>query len=306
MYLIDSAVKQEALNFATLLNLLKCTEYKLEPKFRKFSNFVDATIPLIDERLLEMSTKFFEVSEERMQREYMVANRAFSTLRPGDEILKRGSPDYPFLLANTPQAPRFLYIRGKKFLLHETKTVAIAGSRKASENAISNAGLLTKVLCRNGFAIISGLAKGVDAAAHKEALQCGGNTIAVIGTHLNGYYPAENKDIQKEIEKEGLVVSQFSPATKTERWSFPMRDGIISGLSIASIIMEAHEKSGSLILADYVLKQGRTLMFPANIVKQKKLNWPQEYIKKGAVAVSRPSDVLKILSKAKGEKNEEY
>lgn len=296
MFLFDTKDKIEALNFATLMNVLDVTEQRLDPLFSEFSEHVDVTIRLNDEAVIDDYSKYFHVDKSKIIREFSVAERAFSQLHKTDEIIKRGSQDYPPLLAETDQAPRFLYLRGRKSLLFEKRTVALVGSRQASDKAKENTARLTDRLGDNGITIVSGLAKGIDVTAHRQALEKGYNTIAVIGTNLNQYYPAENKEVQLMIEKKGLVVSQFSPANKTQRWFFPMRNGVMSGLSLATVIMEAGETSGALKQADFALKQGREVLIPQSALNLKSISWPAKYVQKGAKVVRTPKDVLIILA----------
>ena len=296
MFSIDSKVKQEALNYATLMNVLKITENKLEPEFDEFGKQFLVDTPIDEKEMSKQYAEWFKVREDLLLKEYQKAKKAFLSLRETDEVLKRGSQDYPPMLAKTEQAPRFLYIRGKKSLLYETRTVALVGSRQASEMAKYNTKRLAEALGRNGITVVSGLAKGIDVSAHIAALDSGYNTIAVIGTNLNQYYPTENKGVQQEIEEKGLVVSQFSPASKTERWFFPLRNGVMSGLSLATVIMEAGETSGALKQADFALKQGRQILIPESALKIESITWPAKYISKGATLVSNPLDVLKALT----------
>lgn len=296
MFLIDTKTKQEALNFATLMNVMDYTENRLEPFFVELGKKIELDIPLILPAICKTCAEFFQVNEEAIKRQYALSEKAFASLRPTDEIIKRGSIDYPPLLAKTEQAPRFLYIRGKKSLLHEKRTVALVGSRNASERAKENTVRLAKYLGKNGITVVSGLAKGIDITAHVAALQHGYNTIAVIGTNLNQYYPLENKEVQMEIEKRGLVVSQFSPASKTQRWFFPLRNGVMSGLSLATVIMEAGETSGALKQADFALKQGRQIMIPESALRMESITWPAKYVERGAMVVNNPMDVIKILA----------
>ena len=296
MFSIDTKTKQEALNFAALMNALNYTEHKLEPIFNEFGKIERLDRALEDNVICKKYSDFFKVDAQVLKKEYYSAYKAFTSLYATDEIIKRGSPDYPPLLAKTEQAPRFLYIRGKKSLLYEKRTVALVGSRQASENAKVNTKRLAEALGKNGITIVSGLAKGIDVTAHTEALRCGFNTIAVIGTNLNQYYPSENKNIQLEIEKKGLVVSQFSPAAKTERWFFPLRNGVMSGLSLATIIMEAGETSGALKQADFAFKQGRQIIIPESVLNIPTITWPQKYVRNGAAVVKSPIDVLKVLA----------
>ena len=298
MFQLDSKVKIEALNFATLMNALDITEQRLDPLFTSFSENNDITVCLNDKKIIDSYVSFFNIEKERLIKEFYNAEREFSKLRKTDEIIKRGSQDYPPLLAQTEQAPRFLYIRGKKALLFEKRTVALVGSRQASENAKNNTRRLTVKLGDNGITIVSGLAKGIDVTAHQEALKNGYNTIAVIGTNLNQYYPIENKAVQLEIERKGLVVSQFSPANKTQRWFFPLRNGVMSGLSLATVIIEAGETSGALKQADFALKQGRLVLIPKSALDIKTISWPARYVDKGAKTVTYPKDVLELLAES--------
>lgn len=297
MFLIDDRVKQEALNFASLMNILKISEQKLDPVFEKFSQEVDVTVPMIDKDMIIEYSVFFDIPDlERMKRMYAFARGKFSQLRADDEIIKRGSIEYPPLLSATQQAPRFLYVRGRIELLQERRTVSLIGARQASDEAKLNTKRVAKTLGRNGITVVSGLAKGIDVTAHKSALDKNYNTIAVIGTNLNQYYPPENKEVQLEIEKRGLVVSQFFPATKTERWFFPLRNGVMSGLSLATVIMEAGETSGALKQADFAIKQGRQVLIPVKALEISTLTWPKRYMEKGAQTVATPKEILQKLA----------
>ncbi|MCD8249375.1 MAG: DNA-protecting protein DprA, partial [Lachnospiraceae bacterium] len=290
MFEIDTKEKQEALNYATLMNVLDYTEHKLEPLFEEFAKRVNVDVPISNPKVCDEYARFFNVETSILTEEYQNAYKAFTLLRRTDEIIKRGSQDYPALLAQTDQAPRFLYIRGKKSLLHEKRTVAVVGSREASEKAKENTTRLVKALGKNGITVVSGLAKGIDVTAHRAALDSGYNTISVIGTNLNQYYPRENEAVQREIEKRGLIISQFSPASKTQRWFFPLRNGVMSGISLATVIMEAGETSGALKQADFALKQGRQILIPATALEMKQITWPARYVQRGAHVVKTPID----------------
>lgn len=296
MFEFDTKVKREALNYATLMNALNYTEHNLEPLFVEFCQNVKADIPIEDPSVCKKYAEFFNIDKESLLMEYQKAYNAFLALKETDEIIKRGSMDYPPLLMKTEQAPRFLYIRGKKSLLYENRTVALVGSRQASETAKDNTWKLAEALGKNGITVVSGLAKGIDVTAHNAALRNGYNTIAVIGTNLNQYYPYENKEVQLEIERRGLVVSQFSPASKTQRWFFPLRNGVMSGLSLATVIMEAGETSGALKQADFALKQRRQILIPESALNIPQITWPAKYKQRGAQVFNNPTDVLRILA----------
>ena len=294
MFRIDTPTKQEAVNLSSVMVALSCSERKVKGRFEELSKILDTSEPLVD-RLDEWSS-FFGIVPERLYDSYTASKSAFECLEKDDEIIRIGSPEYPSLLARTEEAPRFLYVRGNKSLLLDDRTVALVGSREASPEGIHNTERVASMLGRNGLIIVSGLAKGIDVTAHRVALENGYKTIAVIGTNLNQYYPMENKKIQKRIEKDGLVISQFSPALKTERWFFPLRNGVMSGLSSATVIMEAGETSGSLKQADFALKQGRLVLFPQSILNNTSITWPQHLMKRGAVVVKTPKEIIERLS----------
>lgn len=295
VFTIDNKTKQEALNFATLMELLKKTESTVEPIFEDVGNFVDLTLAMDIPTVLNEYSIQLKITSEKILAEYNRSKIAFSTLRSTDAIISRDSELYPSQLLSTSQAPRFLYLRGNISLLNETRIVALVGSRKATEHAQTKTRKLAKMLGENGITVISGLAKGIDINAHQATLENGFNTIAVIGTHLNQYYPIDNKPVQEEIEKRGLIISQFSPASQTQRWHFPMRNGVMSGLSLATVIIEAGETSGALKQADYALKQKRLVLIPQSALDNSAITWPKKYVARGAKVVQTSLDIIKEL-----------
>ncbi len=294
MFTIDTPTKQEALNFATLMHALGVAEKKLIPDFERFSMERDVSVSIPSD--LDVWSSFFNIPSEKLSSSYAYAKAQFEKLHEDDGIIKIHDPNYPKLLAATEEAPRFLYLRGDRSLLYDGRTVALVGSRQASDEAKRNTERVASTLGKNGIIIVSGLAKGIDVTAHMTALQNNFNTIAVIGTNLNQYYPNENKDVQLEIERKGLVISQFPPSMKTERWFFPLRNGVMSGISLATVIMEAGETSGALKQATFALKQGRVVLIPQNVVDKPTLSWPKKYIQRGAYAVRTPKEIIERLS----------
>ena len=194
-----------------------------------------------------------------------------------------------------PAAPPYLFLKGNVLLLNE-KSVSVVGSRDASKEAMEKTEILVKALVKRNIVVNAGLAKGIDTITHQTALKNNGRTIAVIGTPINQYYPKENKKLQLTIEKHGLVVSQFPPCNKVYKWNFPTRNATMSGISIATIIMEAGEKSGALRQADHCLKQGRDILIPYSLL-QSSLLWPSKYIKKGVHTFKNIKEVLELLNK---------
>ena len=235
------------------------------------------------------------VSETDFYHTYLRVKESFKTL-PEDVILvKKGDEINSKLLAVIPTAPPYLFLKGNVHLLNE-KSVSVVGSRNASREAMEKTEILVKALVKRNIVVNAGLAKGIDTITHQAALKNNGRTISVIGTPINQYYPKENKKLQLAIEKHGLVVSQFPPCNKVYKWNFPLRNATMSGISIATIIMEAREKSGALRQADHCLKQGRDILIPYSLL-QSSLLWPSKYIKKGAHTFKNIKEVLELLNK---------
>jgi DNA processing protein len=215
-------------------------------------------------------------------------------------ILINGTFDYPAKLRDAKDPIEVLYYSGNLDHLF-TKSVAIVGTRKASEEGIKRAAKLTKILVSDGFTIVSGLAEGIDTAAHKTALENKGKTIAVIGTPLNEYYPKQNSELQNQIANEQLLVSQvpfhrYSEQTwKGNRLFFPERNKTMSALTAATIIVEASDTSGTLIQATAAIDQGRKL-FILDSCFDKGLKWPEKFVSLGAIRVKEYEDIKNNLS----------
>lgn len=227
---------------------------------------------------------------------YLNVKNSFAKLTDDVILVKKGDKVYSKLLAETKDAPPFLFLKGNVHLLDE-KSVCVVGSRNASNESMKKTERIVKSLIKRNIVVNAGLAKGIDTATHRSALENGGRTIAVIGTPINQYYPKENKELQKEIEEKGLVVSQFPPCNSVNRWNFPTRNATMSGISLATIIMEAGETSGALKQADYALKQGRDVLIPQSAVDNPSIMWPKKYVAKGAHAFRTLKEALEILNK---------
>ena len=198
-----------------------------------------------------------------------------------------------------PAAPPFLFLKGNVRLLNE-KSVSVVGSRDASREAMEKTEILVKALVKRNIVVNAGFAKGIDTITHQAALKNNGRTIAVIGTPINQYYPKENKKLQLTIEKHGLVISQFPPCNKVYKWNFPLRNATMSGISIATIIMEAGVKSGTLRQANHCIKQGRDILIPYSLL-QSSLLWPRKFIQNGAHTFKNIKEVLELLNKLEGD-----
>ena len=167
--------------------------------------------------------------------------------------------DYPERLRNIHDPPWVLYMKGNERLLHQRRALAVVGARKPSEYGRKAIAAILPGLVDKGYVIVSGLASGIDACAHQTAMYHKGSTIAVLGGGLHQIYPKENTSLALKMMKEQLVLSETPPMQRAEPWMFPMRNRIISGLSDGVFIVEAKERSGSLITALQALEQGREI-----------------------------------------------
>ncbi|MCB5288510.1 MAG: DNA-protecting protein DprA [Candidatus Cloacimonetes bacterium] len=214
--------------------------------------------------------------------------------------LVKESKDYPQRLLSLSVQLEILYYKGDISLLN-MPSVAIVGSRKASERGLSAAGFIASRLVGDGYAIVSGLAEGIDRAAHLAAIRAGGKTIAVIGTPLNESYPPSNSALQKSIEKKYLLVSQipFVRYTKmnwsNRRYYFPERNKTMAALTEATIIAEASETSGTRTQARECLRLNKKLIFLQPILDNPNITWPHRMLKEGAFVANNYSDVIRIL-----------
>lgn len=178
---------------------------------------------------------------------------------PGAWLTSVADAHYPRNLRAVYDRPPFLFVRGT-LTDRDRLALAIVGSRDASPDAIEAATLLGKSAAAADVTVISGLARGVDAAAHRGALAGGGRTIAVLGTGIDQVYPPEHKELAEEIESQGAIVSQFKPGSPGTKSSFPMRNVVISGLSLASVVMDAGERSGTRSEAEAALRHDRPVL----------------------------------------------
>lgn len=226
-------------------------------------------------------------------------SRAASALARGAErgltAMVWSDTAYPPSLAAIVDPPPVLWMRGSATALDQP-AVAIVGSRAASPYALDVANQLAADLAARGVTIVSGLARGVDSAAHRGALSVGGSTIAVLGCGADIIYPPEHATLAREIEPHGLLVSELVPGTKPFPHFFPQRNRIISGLSRASVIVEAGERSGSLITARCALEQGRdVLAVPGNVLSGRNRGG-HALLRDGAKIVETADDILEELN----------
>lgn len=223
------------------------------------------------------------------------------------KVIKKTSKEYPKILKEISNAPKQLYARGQLPENHNLN-FAIVGTRAATEYGKTLAFKIAKELSEMGFAIISGLAMGIDTQAHLGALAGGGKTVAVLGSGIDdaSIYPRENLKLAlKIIAGNGAVVSEYEPNQKSEMWYFPERNRIIAGMSRGVLVVEAPEKSGALITARLALEQNREVFAIPGSIFQKNSLGTNKLIKDGAKMVTSIDDILEELNLTKLKETKE-
>jgi DNA processing protein len=215
--------------------------------------------------------------------------------KPGNHILTLGDDRYPALLREIPDPPPVLFVHGDPALLHHPQ-LAMVGSRNPSPGGRDNALNFARHLAAAGLTVTSGLAIGIDGAAHQGALDGEGHTVAVTGTGLDRVYPASQRELAHRIADQGVLVSEFSPGTPPLAANFPRRNRIISGLSIGTLVVEAALKSGSLITARLALEQGREVFAIPGSIHNPLARGCHTLIRQGAKLVETASDIMEELA----------
>ncbi len=227
--------------------------------------------------------------ERSVEREYQMTHRR------NVRVLTIEDPQYPFLLKSIYDPPPVIYYKGT-FLDERSVPLAVVGTRKASSYGRMVAEKLCAALSEMGVCIISGMARGIDTIAHKSALKLGNPTVAVFGCGLEYTYPPESGSLRRQIEEQGAVISEFPMSTKPDRNNFPARNRVISGLSHGTLVVEAGEKSGALITAQFALEQGwEVFAVPGNIYSSESRG-THALIKMGAKLTDSPEAMVEELS----------
>nr|WP_315484886.1 DNA-processing protein DprA [uncultured Undibacterium sp.] len=211
--------------------------------------------------------------------------------QPGNHVLTLADVRFPPNLLTIPDPPLMLYVKGRLDLLSHSG-IAVVGSRNATVQGIQNAEKFSEHLSQAGLSISSGLAAGIDAAAHQGALRGKGSTIAVIGTGADIVYPARNRVLAHQIAEQGCIVSEYALATPAIASNFPRRNRIISGLSHAVLVIEAAAQSGSLITARMAAEQGRDVFAIPGSIHSPLAKGCHQLIKQGAKLVETAQDIL--------------
>lgn len=218
----------------------------------------------------------------------------------GGQIVTMLDRDYPRLLKEIHSPPPLLYVRGDVCVLQQT-ALAVVGTRRPTSYGLEVTTLLVGPVARPGLTIVSGLALGIDAAAHRVALENGAPTVAVLGCGIDRVYPWQHAELAGEIIRAGgAVISEFPLGAEPERHHFPQRNRIISGLSKAVLLIEAGEKSGALITAKFAVEQNReVLVVPGNITSPQSIG-PLNWLKLGATPVTSADDILRVFALSQG------
>jgi DNA processing protein len=194
--------------------------------------------------------------------------------------------EYPSNLRMIHQQPPVLFMRGTADE-RDTTSVAVVGTRQPTPRGIDQARQLAAGLAAHDIPVISGLAAGIDTAAHTAALTAGGRTVAVIGTGIDRSYPPQNADLQEQLATQGLVISQFLPGSPPTKASFPMRNAVMSGYALATVVVEAGDRSGSRVQARLALQHGRHVFLMRSLLEH---TWARDYAERPGVTVVETAD----------------
>lgn len=215
-------------------------------------------------------------------------------MRLGIRVIHPGHPSFPKLLAEISGRPSILYVRGE-ILPIDDASVAIVGTRRATPYGRQSAERIAAELAQAGITVISGLARGVDAAAHRAALGAGGRTIAVLGSGPDIIYPSEHQRLAEQILESGAVISEFAPGAKPDAQNFPARNRIISGMTLGTVVIEAAIRSGALITATFAADQGREVFVIPGSIFAASSEGTNALLRDGARLVRHGADVLEDL-----------
>ncbi len=213
------------------------------------------------------------------------SNLGYNLITPNDEI-------YPKRLAQIPNPPAVLYVKGEFPNFDDEVAIAMVGTRKCSENGKSIARELSRRLTEAGAIIVSGGAKGIDCSSHIGAIRAGGKTYAVLGCGINYPYLYENAELRRDITENGALISEYPPNQPAGRHTFPIRNRIISGLCLGTVVIEAINGSGSLITVDHALEQGRDIFVIPGEISDPLYEGSNRLIRDGAFAITTPADIL--------------
>ena len=287
--------KQRLIDALTLLSVPKIGNGRFNSLVRKFgsvSGAIDAPLEeleAVDSISSNLARAIKNGGDIKKARE--TANRIEKL---GWVVLLTDDPEYPIGLNRISDYPPLLFRLGKPTLPHE-KMIAVVGTRRCSDESRRFTRQLGRDLTEAGLVVVSGMAEGIDGAAHKGALDASGKTVAVWGTSLEIVFPVGHKQLAKEIEENGTIYSEILPGVPTDKSFFPARNRIISGISEGVIVVEASNKSGALITAEQALEQGRELFAVPGSPGSKRFTGTNRLIKQGASLLTEAADVFNAI-----------
>jgi DNA processing protein len=211
---------------------------------------------------------------------------------PAYPSLTLGRPGYPELLAAIYDPPRRLFLRGARPELLDGPCIAIVGARACSPYGAHVARSLGRTLAAEGAVVVSGLARGVDGEAHRGALEASGATVAVLGCGIDRDYPRAHADLARRIAENGVIASEYPPGVQPAPWRFPARNRIVAGLSRAVVVIEARERSGALITAEFALEEGREVLAVPGEITSALSAGTNALLRQGAAPLLAPEDAL--------------
>lgn len=267
-----------ALHYVYPLTLNKW--YKLIQKIEHIGNFTSTPINEISQIFNIPTSKASILKERYIHVLQTPLHHYYEQL--GIEAIPYYDTRYPILLQQINDPPTVLYAKGNTLFLQQRK-IAIIGSRKATNYSKKVLSYIVPPLVENNYTIVSGLAAGADSFAHEAAIQYGGQTIAVIGHGLLHCYPKQNKKLMEQMIEEQLVVTEYPPYIGPQKWHFPMRNRIISGMSTALVVTEAATRSGTLITTDHALEHGKDVFAVPGPVDSEQSKGTNQLIKDGAI-----------------------
>lgn len=234
------------------------------------------------------------------------ANEVLATCKMnGWQVVPYDDPHYPERLRSIFNPPAMLYVDGELPDIDNSIVIGIVGTRRASDYAVKAADVMSRGIAERGAIVASGGALGVDTAAHNGAMLAGGKTIAVLGCGLGTKYLMENKPLRDAVVKNGALITEFQPFTPASKYTFPIRNRIISGISLGVLVVEASVKSGSLITANYALEQGRDVFALPCSILDPAFAGTNKLIDDGAIVATKPLDLLYPYAEEYGVKIDE-
>jgi DNA processing protein len=220
----------------------------------------------------------------------------------GVDWIARSAPEFPRLLHAIHDPPPGLFVRGDDGAdLLRRATVAVVGARSCSPYGAQVARMLGRDLAAAGLVVVSGLARGVDGEAHRGALEGGGTTVAVLGCGIDRDYPAAHRELASRIRATGATVSEYAPGVEPAPWRFPARNRVIAGLSAATVVVEARDRSGALITADLALEEGREVFAVPGEITSALSAGTNDLLKLGASPLTASSDLLDVFGLVSAE-----